>query len=824
MRNLDNRQTMDLCISLMKADTEEIVIDILKLNDLWDNPNYWRYYGDTENNYSSAGNQADEAEAALIEKITNSRDAILMNECLLRNILPESREAPQSVKGAVAKFFDEDSNIELAGQIREWDAKKRREIARKISVYITGHKPAQGTFPSINIADMGEGQTPRMIPKTILSLGKSIKLRIPFAHGKFNMGGTAALVYCGNNNLQFVLSRRNQALLNGSIDADDKNWGFTIIRREDPIDNLSSSIYKYLAPINSSDDPCVGDLLNFSADDMPIFAKYNEPYSTSNSWGTLIKLYEYETRYKQNVQGNGGLLRPLDLLAPDLGLPFRLHECRYEGTPGSFEHQMNGLRVRLFDDKGSVLEEGYPTSDNTIIEGEEFSVSVYAFKDDKGLIYRDSDKGVIFTLNGQSQGWLDDRIFQRKSVSLGFLRKSLLVMVDCSNLNYRAQERLFVNDRVHLRKGPFRDKIINAIEDYLGNHDGLAKLQEERKRKLKSERLEDSKPLEAVLSNVFKHSTALSKIFLRGERLSNAFRTESVGDQDIPFAGVEYPTYFKFKKIGYGEVLCRDVHIESKCRITFETDAENRYLIRKSNPGSYKLYFVSGEDELSEAKLLMIDHSLRLHNGIATLSIDIDKKYDIGDNLKFRLVVTDPMRIIDPPFDNEFILTLIEPLKNKPGKASERRKPPSPFPDDRREIAGGISFPELIPVYEKDFGQHGMNKYSALKAIKGKTEENVSHYIFLINRDNIYLQHEIKQDFTNQAEITAYFDYGMSLVGISLIYDDEQNKKEEELDNEYDVEDKIEEFTRSISPILIPMIKEFGELDLRSELLKELSE
>ena len=100
---------------------------------------------------------------------------------------------------------------------------------------------------------------------------------------------------------------------------------------------------------------------------MPIFAQYNLPYSVESCWGTLVKLFQYETNYKQNVRGQGGLLRPLDLLAPDLGLPFRLHECRYDGKPGSFEHQMNGLKVRLFDDRGNVLVAGYPTTHNTTI-------------------------------------------------------------------------------------------------------------------------------------------------------------------------------------------------------------------------------------------------------------------------------------------------------------------------------------------------------------------------------------------------------------------------------------------------------------------------
>ena len=469
---MNNDEIKDLCLRLMKADKEDDVVAILKERGYWDRPECWRYYGDKENNYSAAGNQADEAEAALVEKITNARDAILMNECAIRGIDPKSEVAPKGVKEAVAEFFEEHPKGELAGQIKEWSKEKRREIAKNISVYITGHKPAKDLFPCISIADKGEGQTPSRLPHTILSLGdkegKSIKREIPFVHGKWNMGGTAALIYCGHKNLQFVVSKRNPKLIKDDDKKEtDDNWGFTVVRREDPVGSETSSTYKYLAPIEAEKEHGKGDVLNFPSGALPIFAKYNEPYSVESEWGTLIKLYEYETRYKQNVQGSGGLLRPLDLLAPDLGLPFRLHECRYEGTPGSFEHQVNGLRVRLHDDRGNSLELGYPTPHTPVIDGETFSFSVYAFKDEKAKTYRDGEKGVIFTLNGQSQGWLDDRIFTRNKVGLGFLKSSLLVIVNCSGLSYRAQEILFVNDRVHLRKGPFRDKIEDEIIDHL---------------------------------------------------------------------------------------------------------------------------------------------------------------------------------------------------------------------------------------------------------------------------------------------------------------------------------------------------------------------
>ena len=64
---------------------------------------------------------------------------------------------------------------------------------------------------------------------------------------------------------------------------------------------------------------------------------------------------------------------------------------------------------------------------------------------------------------------------------------------------------------------------------------------------------------------------------------------------------------------------------------------------------------------------------------------------------------------------------------------------------------------------------------------------------------------------------------GHALIAISLIYDEEQNKTKTETEKSPELEDKIESFSRAVAPILIPMIKEFGDLDLKSELLKDIS-
>ncbi|OGA01961.1 MAG: hypothetical protein A3H35_04145 [Betaproteobacteria bacterium RIFCSPLOWO2_02_FULL_62_17] len=89
---MNDNESKVLCEELMRADTEEAVIGHLKNANLWDDPRIWRFYGDSENNFSGAGNQQSRPDAALVEKLVNSIDARLTNECLAANIDPEGPE------------------------------------------------------------------------------------------------------------------------------------------------------------------------------------------------------------------------------------------------------------------------------------------------------------------------------------------------------------------------------------------------------------------------------------------------------------------------------------------------------------------------------------------------------------------------------------------------------------------------------------------------------------------------------------------------------------------------------------------------------------
>jgi|HubBroStandDraft_6_1064221.scaffolds.fasta_scaffold13093_2 hypothetical protein len=830
---MNAEQTKSLCLALMQANSEEEVVKVLTDAGFWDDQKVWRDYGDDENNFSTIGNQQSRPDAALTEKIVNSVDAKLMNECMVRGINPEGPDAPVSIRAAVAKFFDsENSNSSLAGRITGWSNTKRTDVARGITFSASGKMPKEGK-PSFTISDNGEGQTPEAMPSTLLSIRAKNKLRIPFVQGKFNMGGTGVLKFCGKKNLELVVSRRNPSILKGKFaHASDDLWGFTLVRREDPAGGRRSSVYTYLAPVGADEKPNKGGVLRFRAETMPIFPENRNPYGKSSSWGTLIKLYEYASSgySSSNILRKDGVLSRIDLLLMEPALPVRFHECRldYGGHEGSFETTLSGLAVRLEDDKGENLEAGFPASCPFSTDGEPMVATIYAFRKGKAETYR-KNEGIIFTVNGQTHGNITKEFFNRKNAGrLSYIADSIFVTVDCSGISGRVREDLFMNSRDRLSHGEIRHHLEDQLEDILKNHQGLRDLKERRRNEEITTKLGDEKPLEDILKNLLEHSPTLSALFLQGKRAVNPFKTIMVRQSEKAFVGKKHPTYFKFKGKDYGFQLHRDCHINYRARITFETDAQNDYFSRSADGGRFALYLV-GET----AKTPVSDFvGPSLQNGLATLAVHLPQNSVVGDVLTFEAVVTDPT-LLDP-FRNTFSIAVKPEAMPKPGPVSPRPKPPSDEAGEDREMPSGISLPNIVEVEEATWGDRNppFDKNTALRImitdapsepIPGQNGDAETHdvYDFLINMDNVFLKSELKPTGDEVEVLKARWKYGLVLVGLALLHDDVQSRKARKPDDAEDAEDavdsiasQVERFTKALAPILLPMINSLGSLDL----------
>lgn len=535
---IDNKQ---LCEKLLRADSEIEVIELLKKHGFWDEPALWRNYGDLANNWGHAANQQSEAEAALAEKIVNSVDARLINECRMRGIDPECAEAPQTIRKAVDHFF--------SGQIEDWGNQKIREIASGITFTATGIRP-KGPL-NITISDCGEGQRPDRLPDTILSLSKNNKQYIRFVQGQFNQGGAGALHFCGKEHLQLVISKRNPLLLRENANMRDREWGFTIVRRKRPGEEPEApknSIYTYLAPIgiDETEENSKGGVLSFAAESFPIYPDDESPYGREAPYGTAIKMYNYGfLGERSNILRGKSLLSRLDLLLSEIALPVRFYEYRANKAGklldvGSRRTTLSGLLRRI---KGSAnVESGFPVRIPFQPSGERLIANVFAFvREGSNKVIGDEsesgasakklggargyrkNEGIVFLRNGQTQGNLSKNFFSRPEVKMKSLADDLLVFVECDDLSNATREDLFMPSRDRLAKIEFRQKLEDALEKAIHDCQELKDLRNQRTQERLQERLQDDQPLADVLQSLIKNSPNLTTLLWRGQRIPAPF-------------------------------------------------------------------------------------------------------------------------------------------------------------------------------------------------------------------------------------------------------------------------------------------------------------
>jgi hypothetical protein len=405
----------DLCMQLVKADSEAKVIAILKRAGYWDDLTAWTDYGYNENNWSIIGNQQGQADAALVEKLVNASDSVLMDRCQREGLDPAGgkRKVPKSIKEALARYFNLGKN-----HLADLTSQQRTTLAESTcGLVATG----SAKRPCYAVFDFGEGQNGDDFFETFLSLAKSNKLTVPFVQGKFNQGSTGALRFCGKLGLQLILSKRDPAL----VDADG-NWSFTVTRRFEP-DEASrrrSSVIRCLNP--------GGRILTFGAKALHILPTRDGPNGREMTFGTYIKLYEYLTPgHSTNLVFN--LNYRLSALLVEPILPVRLYETRSDSYQGhTLEATMNGLELRLLEDPSQNIESGFPVGGALRTAAGEFRYRIFAFKKGANARSYGGSDGVLFTINGQTHGSFPRNFFQRKNVGMDYLARSLIMVVDCS--------------------------------------------------------------------------------------------------------------------------------------------------------------------------------------------------------------------------------------------------------------------------------------------------------------------------------------------------------------------------------------------------------
>jgi hypothetical protein len=688
------------------------------------------------------GNQQTEATAALVEKIINGIDAVLMAECFRGGIDPEKPEAPQTMVKAVERFFSVKQ-----GLLANIDAGSRTRLADNIHVVAVGEK----TTPCYLIIDRGEGQTPDTFPDTFLSLNRSNKLRIPFVQGKFNSGGTGVLQFCGQQNMQLIVSRRHPEAPVGADDASQNLWGFTIVRRMRPKDGRKNSMYVYLAPN--------GEVPRFDAEAIDVLPEDRRsisprPYSVGLRYGTCVKLYNFRWRAKSLATVDARYELERFLHSPCL--PFRLTDTR-DYKANYFSTTVSGVwaTIGAGDDNGDKVEPGFPAyADLNLLAIGQLPYRIGVFQD--SVNPRHVPHGIFFTVNGQVHGSLPSDFISRQ-LKFDYLKDYLLVSVDCTSMDPTVREDFFMASRDRVRKNEAYEEVVDHLKEDLKDHAGLRLLNAARRKKEIEDTLDNEDETKNLFSELLKSDPMLARLFGSGDRLV----TKAGPGPEVPFTGRKFPTIFRLTKNPAGG-LVRHCPVNLTCRIESETDAANDYFIRPDSPGS-----------ISVDPPNIIEHS-HLWNGRFNAQLRVPWNANPGDRIDVRVTVEDVTR--SAPFESRF--TIIADPEAPPRK-------PGPPPNDDANTRPGTSRsgPTLaIPdVKEKHF-------IEPRPSLQVRHDDRGQHEYFL-NLDNAYLVTELAR--TKDADkplLKFWFKYGLLLCALGMLkeQDDRAEAKKDEAKEEKD--------------------------------------
>lgn len=747
----------DICLQLLGADHEDTVAEILQRFDL-DRDELWLPLGGIENNLSIVGNQQSSPTTALVEKLINSIDSMFMLRCQLAGINPESPSAPRDMFHASERFF-----AMQGGDIALLKPADRGHLADNVQLVASGGR----RDPCYAIVDSGEGQRPVDFPGTFLSLVRSNKLRIPFVQGKFNMGGSGALPFCGHRNMQLVISRRHPQLVAGQTGTSNLGWGFTVVRRRDPRAGARSSSYEYLAP--GQHVPC------FEAHELPIGPTRDAAIGAPVRWGSVVKLYNYQTDFPSAITLD--LSYELSRRLYQIALPVRLCERReYRGH--SLETILTGMSVRVADNRSDVLEPGFPDSGVVHIEGVgDVPVEVVAFKVSQGRSFLTPQAAVFLTVNGQVHGTLPRRFLSREAVKLDFIKNDVMVVLNCTGIAARVREDLFMPSRDRLRECGAANSIERAVEEYLADHASLQRLNHQRRDEELRNRLADDQPLTDALKDVIDASPELRNLFGRGQEVEVE---QEIGDEPQAFVGQKFPTFFRLASPPpAGEHLVIDCHLGGSVRVKFETDAANDYFTRGEDPGTL----------LTQPEGVFCRMFLR--NGRARLIVKCPDGAAVGDLVALYVEVSDASRT--RPFVHRFQLHVIA--------ARPPHEPHEPPELEDEDSSGALSLPKIIEVQEENWDSEGFDSESGLTIIRDVDAGLVAK----VNVDNRFLKASLARTPESERELVRKrFTYGLVLAGVSLW----QEYKDRE-----DSEDAIRRASKAVARVLLPTITVLGTLE-----------
>ncbi len=338
-------ESESLCFRILECESESEVDAIVESQSEFTDASNWHPIDRRDTNFNVVTNQASTGSKALTELCTNMVDAVLMKYAHVHGVPLTGSAAPQSVIAGVRDLVRlRGAQSGIIAQVD--DERYLREFAEKnLVIGVTGGTRRDESL-CFTFVDNGEGQHPDDFEETFLSLSRGNKSDIPFVQGKYNMGSSGVLTYCGRRWYKLIVSRRHD---------ESGEWGWTLVRRR-PGGGMPVAEYFKPGVVPSFRGSKINPMkLNNGEADAKV----------SLCTGTVVKLYDYNLEFSASFRN---IREGLNENLVSTVLPLRLMDYRYAPDPqrggrraqGVDERPLNGMEFLLLrrDGEESVGEDG----------------------------------------------------------------------------------------------------------------------------------------------------------------------------------------------------------------------------------------------------------------------------------------------------------------------------------------------------------------------------------------------------------------------------------------------------------------------------------
>lgn len=664
----------NVCLNLLAAESEADVQEIVKSVTEMQDGNNWQPLDKRDTNFNVTSNQASDGGKALTELMTNMVDAVLMKHAFQKGIDPKGKDAPRTMYEAVDILVKNLRGGKLVN-LETNDPWLRDFSQKNLVIGITGAKNKNEGLPCYTFVDNGEGQRAENFENTFLSLSAGNKKSINFVQGKYNMGSSGVLRYCGRCWFKLIVSRRYDG---------KSGWAWTLMRRR---------------PGNSDSMP-VAEYFILGGAKIPSFnSDFIYPFRTMTGksydglmlkTGTIVKLFDYQVGSK--FLGFKGARETLNENLVETILPFRLLDFRQlpkdkkalEAAQKRGGERAEGIDPRPFYGMEFLLLRSHKEEE---IEGEEEA----AADENKIFVgnFKDKEIGTVsvsaIPLKRTIPGWLRpprniNRVFHTVNGQVQFkqtrgylnqcgfpaLKDRVVIVVNASDLTFFGHNEVWKGDREHISSTVHGEKYKDAVTTVIKESIALKELQ----KKIAWEELERASKAESneLFQKLVNADQTLAGLL---EQRDPTIRMPASGGQvgseaSSKWEGKYSPTYLKLKENHKkGDI---EVPINRTRPVAATTDVENGYLDRADNPGQVII------DDIVRGKFGIRE---QLNDGRLTVYFEPrENLLSVGEVFTFKISLKDEA-MPKAVKSEELVLRIVN-------KSTRKRPRPNPRPDSQQ--------------------------------------------------------------------------------------------------------------------------------------------